>query len=165
MTSLHWVISNGFAKFFSTAAQKLRESICPLITNTVWGCSTIDKYSKFNRFKFKQVSIAEVKKHLKKIKRKKATGPDNLPAGFLKDIGDAIAEPFTHLINMSLLTGIVPNDFKIGNVKPLFKSGNVLSLDNYRPITILPILSKILEKCVHAQLMAYLESNELLSKF
>ena len=48
-------ISNGFAKFFSTAAQKLRESICPLITNTIWGSSTIDKYSKFNRFRFKQV--------------------------------------------------------------------------------------------------------------
>ena len=66
-------ISNGFAKFFSTAAQKLRESICPLITNTIWGCSTIDKYSKFNRFKFKQVSIAEVKKHLKEKRQRVQT--------------------------------------------------------------------------------------------
>ena len=54
------------------------------------------------------------------------------------------------------MTGTVPTDFKVAKVTPLFKSGATDELDNYRPISVLPTESKILEKCVHAQVMKYL---------
>ena len=75
-----------------------------------------------------------------------------------------IAEPLTYLINMSLCTGHVPNEWKQSKILPLFKSGNATELDNYRPISILPVLSKVLERG-SAQFIDYLESNRLLYKY
>ena len=74
-------------------------------------------------------------------------------------------EPLTYLINMSLRTGQVPNEWKQAKVLPLFKSGNATELDNYRPISILPILSKVLERVAHMQFIDYLESSRLLYKY
>ena len=68
-----------------------------------------------------------------------------------------------HIINRSLASGIVPTEFKCGKVVPIYKSGNQTDIDNYRPITILPAISKVLEKCVYSQTMSYLEQNNLLS--
>ena len=68
------------------------------------------------------------------------------------------------MINTILKTSIIPTGFKIGKVTPIYKSGEKNLFDNYHPITVLPIISKILEKCVYQQLTEYLESNNLLSK-
>ena len=68
----------------------------------------------------------------------------------------------TFLINMSIETGLVPSDWKIAKVIPVFKSGKKSDLDNYRPISDLPILSKLLEKFVHKQLIDHLEKNCML---
>ena len=75
-----------------------------------------------------------------------------------------IAKPLTFIINLSLLTGVVPTDWKMAKVIPIFKSGSMAEIDNYRPISILPTLSKILEKMVHKQLMKHLEFNGFLSE-
>ena len=64
----------------------------------------------------------------------------------------------------SLETGVVPTEWKIAKVIPIFKSGSMAEIDNYRPISILPTLSKILEKMVHKQLMKHLEFNGILSE-
>ena len=66
---------------------------------------------------------------------------------------------------MSIETGLVPSDWKIAKVIPVFKSGNKSDLDNYRPISVLPILSKLLEKFVHKQLIDLLEKNCMLFNF
>ena len=66
---------------------------------------------------------------------------------------------------MSLRRGQVPNEWKQAKVLPLFKSGNDTELDNYRPISILPVLSKVLERVVHTQFIGYLESSRLLYKY
>ena len=103
-------------------------------------------------------------KKLKSLQRNKACGVDNLPPGFLKDVAINIAKPLNHVINLCLKYGEIPEDFKIGKVTPIFKSGSKHQLDNYRPITVLPICSKILERCIHTQLMDHLETHKLLSK-
>ena len=77
-----------------------------------------------------QVSKKIVEKQLKLIKRKKATGVDNLPPGFLKDAATVISQPLCHIINLSLSSGKVPNEWKIAKVTPLFKSGNVEECNN-----------------------------------
>ena len=76
-----------------------------------------------------------------------------------------IADCVTHLINLSIKSGVVPSEWKQAKVVPLFKSGNKDDLDNSRPISILPILSKILEKAVFHQLHSYLSENSLLSPY
>ena len=67
------------------------------------------------------------------------------------------------MINQSLWSGIFPEDFKHGLVTPIFKSGKREDMDNYRFVTVLYVCSKILEKCIHKQLIEFLEDRKLLS--
>ena len=68
-------------------------------------------------------------------------------------------------MNLSLQSGSVPMEWKAAKVIPLFKSGSMVELDNYRRISILPVLSKILERIVYRQLLSHLENKGLLSSF
>ena len=155
-------IANGFCKYFCSVAQSLKSKALPL-NNCVWKYTKKYKNRSLTFFSFRPVTVQEVNKHLKNLKRNKAVGLDNLPPGFLKDTANIIAEPLMHVINQSLSSGIIPNDFKVGRVVPLFKSGSSSNIDNFRPISVLPLVSKILEKCVYDQVVLHLESNHLLS--
>ena len=97
---------------------------------------------------------------------KKATGLDGISARFLKEGASVIAPTVKFLVNLSLCTGIVPCDWKMARVVPLYKSGGHESMDNYRAISILPVMSKIMEKAVNVQLQSwYLQRCDLLSPF
>ena len=63
--------------------------------------------------------------------------------------------PLTHLINLSIVSGVVPDQLKIALVIPLFKSGDKSTFTNYRPIFVLPAFSKILERVIYYRLLAY----------
>ena len=154
-------IANGFCQFFTSVANLLKLKAFPLI-DCVWNYKKKYNVRQDVAFNFSRVPVREVNSHLKNLKRNKAVGLDNIPPGFLKDVANVIAPPLTHIINLSLRNGVIPSDFKSGRVTPLFKSGSASNTDNYRPITILPILSKVLEKCVHDQVMKFLEENNLL---
>jgi hypothetical protein len=67
----------------------------------------------------------------------------------LKDIIDLISKPLTHIVNLSIQFGIVPDQMKVARVLPIFKSGEGNFFSNYRPISILPVFSKVLEKVVY----------------
>ena len=114
-------------------------------------------------FKFKYVSIIFIKKQFKSFKRKKSSGLDYLPMGLLKIFADEIAEPLHHIINPSLNSSMVPLIWKETRIISLFKSVDVHNPSNYRPILVLSVLLKVLERSVHMQLIEYLESNNLLS--
>ena len=75
-----------------------------------------------------------------------------------------IAQPLALIINQSLNTGQVPSILKIAKVKPVYKKNDNTICDNYRPISLLPIVSKIFERVVHKQLSLYLSENKLLFK-
>ena len=102
-------------------------------------------------------------RHLLNLKSTKALGHDNLPPKILKDAALALAEPLTYIINRSLRDSTVPGTLKIAKVLPLFKSGPKTLMDNHRPISILPAISKILERVVYDQLSGYLERNDLIT--
>ena len=156
-------IATKFCTFFTNIANTLKKKAIPL-RDFVWAPPFINYNKTLKSFNFSPVTVMEVFKHLKKLKRNKAAGVDNLPPGFLKDISVSVAKPLTHVINLCLLNGSLPDDFKIGKVTPVYKSGSKHCLDNYRPITVLSICSKILEKVIHSQLMGYLENLKLISK-
>jgi hypothetical protein len=81
----------------------------------------------------------------------------------LKNAVDVIAPSLATLFNTSLQTSIFPSIWKKAKVTPLFKKGDKQDPSNYRPISILPSLSKILEKAVHTQFYSYLTENNLIS--
>ena len=92
----------------------------------------------------------------------KATGLDGLPARFVIDSADIICKPLTHIINLSIQSGVFPCDMKKANITPIYKKKAKTDAGNYRPVSILNIISKIIEKIACEQLTGYLDSNNLL---
>ncbi|CAH2299605.1 Hypothetical predicted protein [Pelobates cultripes] len=122
----------------------------------------IDKFI-FSLF-FRPVPIISViKKHLNNLKIKNQSGPDQIPAMLLKLSAPAIAKPVSTLINESLVSGYIPKLWKTARVVPIHKSGDTTLVSNYRPISLLPLLSKILEKCVHRHLCEYYQQFNYLT--
>ncbi|MEO0684105.1 MAG: reverse transcriptase family protein, partial [Cyanobacteria bacterium J06649_11] len=155
--------ANTFSRYFSKMAFHLKEKTLPL-TNFIWRTIPRPLPRTVKKFKFNYVSILFVQKELKLLSRKKATGIDDLPPGLLKDCDAFISQPLCHIINLSLQTGSFPTNWKSAKVTPLFKSGSSSLPENFRPISVLPILSKILEKSVHFELKRFLENENLLTK-
>ena len=114
-------------------------------------------------FSFNTIEEVFVHKYLRSMKTNKAIGLDKISSRLLKDSVDVITPCLTYLLNKSLSSSTFPTAWKKGKVVPIFKSGSRCDISNYRPITILPTLSKILEKAVHLQLYAYFQENNLLS--
>ena len=113
-------------------------------------------------FSFRPVHPNEVKDLVLSLKNTGSAGVDEINTRVLKLVIDQILPALTHVINLSLSTMTFPNLWKLAKVIPLFKKEDPLLAKNYRPVSLLPILSKILEKVVFQQVMAYLDQNELL---
>ena len=89
-------------------------------------------------------------------------GYDGIDMCMLKQIIPHILTPLRHICNTSLSQGIFPDEMKIARIIPLFKSGDKQNVSNYRPISLLPQFSKILEKIFNNRLIHFLTSNNLL---
>ena len=85
------------------------------------------------------------------MKPNKAIGLDKVSARLLKDAAEVVAPSITSLFNISIQTGTYPSTWKLAKVTPLFKKGSRQDPSNYRPISVLPTISKVLEKALHAQ--------------
>ena len=108
------------------------------------------------------ISIDECQDLLSSLNTRKATDPDNIPLRLLKESAHSLAPPLTNIINSSFNTGLYPVGWKHASVKPLHKSGVRCDLFNYRPISLLPTCSKIIEQTAQKQLASHLERNHLL---
>jgi hypothetical protein len=93
----------------------------------------------------------------------KSTGPDELSPRVLKEVSNEIAPTLTFIFNQSLLHGELPEDWLVANIFALHKKGPKDLPDNYRPISLTSICSKILEHIVHSSICRFLESNSILS--
>ena len=113
-------------------------------------------------FSFSMVDTTTVTKILKDFKPKTSKGTDGISMRILKAIMSFIAEPLTVLINQSLMTNIFPTKLKIAKIMPLLKKPNNYQPDNFRPISLLPCVSKVIEKCVFMQIYEYFEKNKLI---
>lgn len=129
-------------------------------------CETVDKYTKANinscdKFCFTLVDTDTVIKIINQIKSK-AMGPDLLNINMIKCCGRYLVDFITHIINSCILESYFPSAWKCANVIPLPKKESPETLDDLRPVSILPVLAKVLEKCMDMQLRAYLNLKNIL---
>jgi hypothetical protein len=151
-----------FCRYFSTVAESLKKLEMPQKEFTWNYIKPLHRITN-ETFRFQYVSNVEVQKELKMLKRNKSAGIDNLPPNLLRDCAEAVSPHLSHLINLSLSEGIFPDEWKTAKVVPIHKSGKREMAGNYRPISLLPIVSKLMEKVVHRQLITFLEKNNLLT--
>ena len=113
-------------------------------------------------FSLLPTSTDNVLKLLEEINPSKATGLDNIAAKFLKDGASTLAEPVTELCNLSILQSKFPDGCKKAKLKLLFREGSKDDPKNYRPTSLLPQLSKIIEKTIYNQVQKYLDEKKIL---
>ena len=120
------------------------------------------KLEKNTEFSIPFVTEAFILKQLQHLKTDKATGIDGLSAKYLKLSAQIISKPLAAILNLSIQTGSYPDSLKKAKVTPIFKKGNKADINNYRPISVLPIINSIFERHICDYLIDYLESNNLL---
>ena len=108
-------------------------------------------------------NFVEVHKLCQEIKITKSSGYSHLSSRVLKDSFMVLSAQLSYLFNLSLTTAIFPEDWKRATVVPLYKGGTASKVGNYRPVSLLPLPGKLLEKVVHSALSGHLENNGLLT--
>ena len=106
---------------------------------------------------------AEINNIILHSKSKKSTGFDNIDSYIVKQIAPQIVNQLANIFNKSFLTGIVPSKLKIAKVIPLYKTKDPALFSNYRPISLLPFFSKILERLMYNRLYNFLTEHNILS--
>ena len=116
-----------------------------------------------NSLYFKPVTENELINIVSGIKKSKSTSIDNISSIVVKKVIFYITKPLLYIFNLSLTTGIVPTNLKIAKVIPVYKKGGNRNILNYRPISILPFFSKVLEKIVFTRVHSFLSDNVILN--
>ena len=147
-------IATNFNNFFVNVGPNTEETI-PNVPNI--------SLSNRNQMKFviAQVSNEEILDIINSLGNK-STGPYSIPLKLLSLIPDLIILPLAYIINMSFLTGVHPNLLKIVKVIPIHKGGSTQEVNNYRPISLLSIFDKIIEKLMHKRLYNFLLEHSTL---
>ena len=114
--------------------------------------------------KFQLIDENATIKAIDYIENKSSSGHDGISNILLKYVKLEISKPLTLIINQMITTGIFPDSLKIAKSIPIYKKGEPTDLSNYRPISLLPTISKIFERIVHIQLQEYLNRNNLLAE-
>ena len=152
------VIANHFNEFFAEIGTNLANRIVPP-PEKKFEDYLINKPN--ISFRFSQVSIDMVSKVIDGLKPKTSCGIDRISNKLLKFIKLEMAEPLALIFNQCILKGSFPNSLKIAKVTPLYKKNEDYIFDNYRPVSILPSISKIFEKLLHTQIYDHFLSNNL----
>ena len=108
----------------------------------------------------------ELTKLILKLKDNKSPGPDNIGSKLIKDNIPVIINPFPHLFNLSISSGIVPDKLKLAKVVPVYKNkGETFIPCNYQPISLLSVLDKLFEKVMYARLYSYPQAHNILDTY
>ncbi|CAM4589829.1 unnamed protein product [Lepidochelys kempii] len=120
-----------------------------------------DKSEEWSQIK---VSLEEVLESIEKLNSNKSPGPDGIHPRVLKELKCEIAELLTMVCNLSFKSATVPNDWKISNVTPIFKKGSRGDPGSYRPVSLMSVSSKLVEKTVKNKIVRHIEEHKLLRK-
>ena len=157
LTENKLTISESFNKFFVNIGPNLAKGMSNQTTTPESFMG--EKVS--NTIFLEPVTSYEIQNLVMSLKNG-APGYDEIKSDILKLSLQHIGEPLAHMCNMSLIQGIFPQELKLANVLPLYKSGDPQLFNNYRPVSLLPTLSKVLEKVMYARLNSFLEMNDIL---
>ena len=151
------IIAENFNIFFT----QIGPSLASNIPNT---CKHFQLYlNKNDKILQKyELSEEEFKKAFFSLKSNKSNGFDDINANVVKQIYTLIKRPLIYIFNCSIQKGIFPDKLKIARVTPIFKSGEETVISNYRPISVLPCFSKILEKIMYNRLYPFFRENKIL---
>ena len=150
-------IAKEFNNFFTNVGPKLAEKI-PLVQQSFEDYLSQSETSMDND----ELSFEEFETAFKSLKRNKASGVDDLSCNVIIDTYDYIKLPLFNIFQTSIREGVFPDKLKIAKVTPVFKAGDATSLGNYRPISILPVFSKVLERIMYNRVYNFLTKNNLL---
>ena len=112
-------------------------------------------------FSFHMIDNNATVRMIKSMKMSQSKGHDGISSELIKLINTDISSSITVIINQSLTSGIFPDKLKIAKVTPIFKKGNKKLICNYRPISVLPVISKVFETVLQEQLTEYFTTNNL----
>ena len=108
------------------------------------------------------ITSSEIEDEISGLKSGKTAGPSSIHTEILKLLKLVISKPLEIIFNTSFSTGTVPSNFRLANVVPVFKKGSQTCLTNYRPISLLSIFNKLIEKLMYKRLIRVLEKNNIL---
>ena len=106
---------------------------------------------------------SDIMKIINKFDSNKSAGYDNIGNHIIKTVCNEIIEPLTNIFNLSISTGSVPDKLKIAKVIPIYKKENPDAFSNYRPVSLLPCFSKILERLIFDRCLDFIDANEILN--
>lgn len=152
-------IAEEFNSFFTSVGTSISESVNPTIIDPI---NLLPVNPNLTELQFAVIGPSLLCDLIKSFETKTSCDLDGLSIKLLKHIIHEISTPLAHIFNLSIDLGSFPTQLKTSRTIPIFKSGSRLMCDNYRPISLLSTLSKLLEKIICKQLVNHLESNNLL---
>lgn len=161
----HHESGNIVNNYFANVGENLAANILQNLNLTQ--DALVQKYTpentQLNSFMLLETDEIEVNKVVASLKSTSSSGWDGISSYLLKKCIGVLVTPITYLCNLCFSSGVFPKPLKESVVIPIFKSGDRDSITNYRPISLLPTLAKVLEKLINIRLVKYLEANNLLS--
>jgi hypothetical protein len=154
------IIATKFNYYFSNIGKDLARQIDSVNENPL---SFINDHNP-NTIFLNPVGNNEVEKIINRLKNASA-GFDGIHAKVVKATYRHYLEPLTHILNLSITQGFFPNIMKIAKVIPVYKSGDPVLMTNYRPVSVLPLFSKILERLMYDRMISFININNLLYKY
>jgi len=154
-------IANRFNHFFTNIGPELAQNIDSS------GKPSFESYLNDltnQQIKFHVVTNDIVNKAIQSLKPKTSCGYDGMTTQLLKFLAPALIDAITHIINQCLTTGIFPDKLKIAKVIPVHKKESVHLFNNYRPISLLPSISKVFERIIFDQIFDFFSINNLFYK-
>ena len=146
--------------YFSSIASKITGKTQDN-TNNINFIQQLPVHNTDNQFIIRHTTMSEVRKLLLNLRNDCSTGHDAIPVRYIKPVADILVSPLTYVINNCIDKGIFPNEWKVARVCPIPKVKNPTELNEYRPISVLPILSKIFEKVILNQLLSFIETHNV----
>lgn len=156
-------MANNFNNFFTSIHEQLTQNNGrPAPDLSKLETFVNNKLPSDTSFKIPHVTSSFILNQLQNLKVSKATGIDELSARYLKLSAAVISAPLAKVLNLSIDTGSYPDDLKRAKVTPIFKKGEKTDINNYRPISVLPIITGIFERHVSNCLVNFLEEHNLI---
>ena len=155
-------VANKFSEFYSTVGANLAQNINKNETNIIKFLNKINKNDKM--MYLDPITPTEIKQLINKLPAKDSSVYDNISNNLLKHIKESVIKPLTYILNLSLSRGVFPENMKLAEIIPLYKKGARNEVSNYRPISLLITMSKLLEKCMYKRLYKFLSKNDIFYK-